>query len=323
MLGLSPATVSLALRGDAAVAEATRKRVLDAAVAHGYRPNAALALALARGKGRVKSVRTSVAIAFLRSTTDDAITASTSWHKPFAGLSKKAEERGFVAEDFNVRRYGSMAEVRHMLFHRGFQAVVLGAFWDRRDLLSQDWSPFVMAEVGRHDVEPRVHCVRRDEAATVRLICRKIKEGGFKRPLICLRNHEPRLDDDRDREGAWLVEADNSAAEIWRGEFSAQDGAKLAARVRARRADVVVGFNGGDLWKLREAGLKPGKNFTYWQMQVDDTESGVTGMRDDLKLMGELALPLVERLLHAGLLGVPTAAQDIVLQPEWIEGNPG
>lgn len=323
-LKLSPATVSLALNGYAQVAEATRQKVLAGAMTHGYRPNAALAQSLSRRKGQVHSLRNTVSIAYLRSTPQAGGDGIPHWTLSLRGLQVAAERRGFTVEDINIHDHRSPRHLLRTLYHRGFRALVLGTFMERIRFRPEDLAPFAVVAVGRHDVSPRVHVIRRDEAACIRLLCQKLLQQGHQRPGFCLMRHEPLLNDDRDRLGAWMTEAEADPmfkrVPPFLGNLTADNDAEALVRwYHLHRPDIVVGFHSGHHWALHQAGVRIPSACAYLQMHVAAWEKHYSGCSDYLADFGRHSLPMIERLLSHGELGVPRIAHDVVLQPEWVE----
>ena len=155
LLGLSPSTVSLALRGHTCVAEETRARVWEAAEEHNYQPTAQMLHALTREEKSVQSVST----------------------------------------------FSSSKAAARILYQEGIRAVVIDCFSRFREFHPEDWGKFVLASIGRVRTSPRISCIRRDEAASIRMICDKLRHLGFRRPGFTFMEDQPPLEDDRDRFG--------------------------------------------------------------------------------------------------------------------------
>lgn len=178
-LGISRTTVSRALRNDPKVAQKTRKRVMEAAQAAGYRPDAVLSmLAANRWKKLPKGVRSTMALLNLGSRT------------LAAGRVRQARAAaarfGYALDILNLSDYPDQEAVFRVLRARGIRAVLLWAPDDLDFEIEADVSDFTLlaAPVGMKQLP--LHTVSGNHYRAARLVTRKLAEKGFRRPGLVI-----------------------------------------------------------------------------------------------------------------------------------------
>jgi len=178
-LGVSRTTVSRALRDDPKVAEATRKRVREAAQAEDYRPDAVLSsLAANRWRALPEGVRSTLALLNL------------SKRCLAAELVRQAREVaadfGYALDVVNQKDYPNQDAVFRVLRARGIRAVLLWSPDDPDFDLQADVSAFSLlaAPVGMKQLP--LHTVSAHHYRAGRLVTRKLAELGFRRPGLVI-----------------------------------------------------------------------------------------------------------------------------------------
>ncbi len=310
---LSPATVSMALRGDVRIAEATRQRIINAAQEHGYHPNPMLARANTRTPGHVETARNMVGIAYLHQTEGPRV--------DYEALQQAAENRGFFTRKFHLGDYPSPPALQRMLRASGFRAVVFGPCRKIIDLREADWSDFVLIQMTRCGTSPRVSCLRRDETSAIRLAWSVAMAKGFARPGFCLYERSPLLEDDLDRIGAWHAVSSQIPPERQVPLLHDNSGLLPPARLRAwfdeHQPDVVIGFNRHMRSQFSLAGVEFPRDAAFYQMIIDDDQTDAEGVKGTQFSAGKRAAALVESLFLHGRFGIPELVEDLVFEPIW------
>ena len=124
-LGLTQATVSLALRNNTRIPVERRKEIREAAEAMGYQPSpAASALAELRHTSTAKPRRASVAwLNFWREST--ALRGLEEFDLYFQGASDAAKKFGFHLEEFRCGEEMSLKRIESILLARGIEGIFL------------------------------------------------------------------------------------------------------------------------------------------------------------------------------------------------------
>lgn len=127
-VGLSPATVSFALRGHPKIPEATRRRVEEAARKYGYRANAAMSAAMsAAGSGGKRAYRETVACLSPGTALDHATgDANEAQRRAFlTGIRQRAEEIGCDLDFLPLEESVKNSSLSRILRARGIDRVLI------------------------------------------------------------------------------------------------------------------------------------------------------------------------------------------------------
>lgn len=165
-LGLTQATVSMALRGDPSISKATCLRVREAAERLGYRPNPLVTSLMERIRsGREVSDHGCIAVVVDASSQKEWIPPENStYRRQYAGYQAQAALRGYRTECFYVWGKGMSPEaVDRQLYSRGVIGVILAApkrrstppvtlRWERYALstVSYTWATPLVDRVSSH-----------------------------------------------------------------------------------------------------------------------------------------------------------------------------
>ncbi|MBE2214139.1 MAG: LacI family DNA-binding transcriptional regulator [Opitutaceae bacterium] len=195
-LGLSHTTVSEALRDSPRVRPETRKRVLAAARAAGYKHNPlAGALMSEIRRSRAGTFRGVVALLDL----DDPDARPKHVHRFHAELSRGARERaselGFKLEPFVIGQRG-LTEQRldTILQSRGIRGVLLLPANNPPDMLGLDWSKYAAIYADYVIERPPLHTVCADHFRSMMTALVRLQRLGYRRPgLVLEQHHDERL----------------------------------------------------------------------------------------------------------------------------------
>lgn len=181
-LGLSNATVSLALRDSPRIPEKRRKQVREAAEKLGYRPNpAASMLAYQKRNSRTAPIHSSIAWLNLWPCPED-LRKSPLFDGYWQGAHACAHKFGFRLEEFALAGT-SARSVERILIARGIEGVLVSPeyYLNHMDLEGFDWSQFCAVRTGRFPVEPALHLVTTDQSGNAMLAFDRVLALGYRR----------------------------------------------------------------------------------------------------------------------------------------------
>lgn len=316
--GVAISTVSAALNEDGRVKESTRARVKAEAKRLGYRPNRAAAMLSSREHRDPRSVAR-VPVAFLTSMRASEATAGL---ETVAGARARAAELGYAFQHVDLGKEPAVAALGRRLYARGVEGLIVGRMWpDSPQRLDLEWDNFSVVYCGRdHSEDLRAHGAEHDIFESTLRMFREAVARGYRRIGVCLREHEPRLLDDDSRLGAVLAaQASLPAARRvapYRGRVGVsgpEEMRRLAEWVERTKPDAVIGFNHGDYWMLREAGIRIPEEMGYADLHAtgpaaNSGESGLAGVLQDRRRGGAAAMDLLDqqiRYRHRGLTPTP------------------
>jgi LacI family transcriptional regulator len=326
--GVSKNAVSLALRNDPQIGEATRERIQALAEEMGYERNPVIGEVMAqmrtRGAGGCRMM-----LALVNANGDGrAFERHPTIPKYVAGCERRAKALGYGLDRFWLHEEGMTGgSWLHMFEARGIQGVILVG------LMKQNRVPGFF-----HPVLDRMACVVtgvRTRKPALSFACvdhhmlvlrafEKALELGYARPGLVL---DPVIDG--------LVERRFSAGFLT-GQQHLPEGCRLApffqvseARddpvlfrewLRRERPDVIFTlYNDVRDW-LGSAGLRVPEDVGLVQLEWRDGEPDWAGMNQHNDLAGEAAVDLLLNMIHHGERGVPPFPRATLIGATWTDG---
>ena len=313
--GVSVATVSLALRGSPQTSKATQERVKRVAEEIGYRPNPAFA-ALGSRSGLRKQNRAGMPLAYLFEGRESLAVVKANH---IDDAQRRAHELGYALEALCVDDFGSKRELERTLYHRGVAGVLIGRLERTGWLTEVDWSPFAVVTISRYLEKLPFHCLRSSMVETGRLAWEKIWEAGYRRIGVAVRFPDRLAAEDPMRlagcyAGQW--ELAGRAFDVEPLALKPGEGKTLVARwLKQERPDAVVTFP----WPLAEELWKAGVPAAG--LLLKNAPSGLAGTVNHGMGLAGMAVELLDEMIRSGERGLPRRARDIVIFPEWREGD--
>jgi len=177
-LGVTVATVSLALRNDPRISLETRSRVQAIAKELGYRPNPVVA-ALAASRWKSDRQQNREVIAFVSS-------ARGSLPGLEKALSDHAESVGYRLERVDASEYDSDRRLNQLLRARGIRGVILEQSGRLEQPHELEWADFVVVQCGLLQKTEVLSMVHLDHYRAVNEAFDHARRAGFKRVAFAL-----------------------------------------------------------------------------------------------------------------------------------------
>ena len=326
--GVSPMTVSLALRGSREVSAATRRRIARLAAARGYRPDPQVAKLMHHLRTRRPARFQASICALADQWPAENLHADNYLARLLAGLRGRATALGYGFTQLNLDDYPRPDQLRRVLTSRGIEGVLLLPLREPRDLAKRlDWAAFSVVSVTSSVTAPRFHTVTPRHLDNMLLACDELARAGFRRIGLAM-----------SREWDRRVERRWSAGIAWQNQFGGTepvtpliddrtgpnlDPAVLAAWLARERPDAVV-FETLDAAVLRRAlarnpGLVAPKIVTMnWPMPGVDA-----GVDQGVEQIGAVAADWLAALVTRGEKGVPERPATVTIAGEWRRGTLG
>jgi len=311
--GVSISTASSALRGLHIVRPGTKERVEAAARKLGYQKNSAAAvLSSLQNRDSQKAVL----IAWL--TADESTLSASSK----AGARAAAEGDGVRIEFHHVNKPKELASVMRILTARGCDGVVLGRGMSTV-VDNATWAGFSVVSIEESLFEEGFDVVRSSLFRSTLEILRQIKDAGYQRIGICLREHAPQHPDDEARLGAVMAFQtynlkSSDRIPLKRIPFAQSSPERLLVDwVRKYTPDVVLSFSGAELWYLRAGEFSVPDDLAYVALHVKLTERGLlAGYQENLEVYPKYAVQILLEKIRHGIRGLSShPKQTLVLPP--------
>jgi Transcriptional regulators len=180
--GLHYSSVSLALRGDTRIPEATRTRIRKLAEKMGYVPDPALAaLAAYRTARRPKEIHSELAYLTDRDRSE-----------PFAETTyryarERAEKLGYQLVRYTLTRSGpDLARMQEIWWSRGVRGVMIGPFAAPEPLEKVSWDRWPVVAYGYSTPRPAFNRALLDHFENTMLHLAELRARGYSRVGLCL-----------------------------------------------------------------------------------------------------------------------------------------
>ena len=319
--GVHPSTVSLALRNDPSISEATRRKVRIAAKKVGYRPDPMLDAFNSHRKGVLPHKSVPVVAIIADFETREQMESSVPHRLILEGARIGADMLHCKLEPFFMHRNQLSPErVNSILRARGIVAVLLASLrpWSTR--LAFDWDQFCVVALECPHLTVPSYSVNSDRRDAARMAFRQLHAAGHRRiGLACLAPEE-QGPDERYKEG-YLFERGRlkSPEELSilqaEGTLPVQELA-LAHWIRTERPDGLIGSH-PELPAMLERLASTMRVPAYAALDATVTTRPTQGVIPDYQGLGIQAVEQVVSLMRANQRGLAQTHSSTTLPPHW------
>lgn len=320
-IGLSTATVSMALRHSAKLPPATRARVVKVAHEMGYKSDPMLS-ALASRRWIRHKVPVGSTLALL---TDGQV-------EGLDGMTRQAASLGYHIEEFQIGDYADPRRLANVLYNRGILGVIVAQIFKPGFCAKFDWSRFVAVACSEGYERPPVHLVMPNHFKAVQEAwdrawadgCRRIGLALFDMPLA-IDYHErcaaflerQRQASECDRIPICVVSVVTGTAD----ERHLKTVRQLGAWMDRWKPDMVLGFNGYFYWLLRDAGWKAPRDVKFYDLWSHEGSQALTpGFFLSRSELGRRAVEYLVALIRSGERGLPPNPITLSINFTWNDG---
>lgn len=183
LAGVSPMTVSRALRNHPEVGGETARRVQELARKHGYQTNPLVGAVMRRMRAGDRVEAETLAVVWAHAL--DAGERANPWRKRLLkGVRLRAEQFGFAVEEWaHDPLKMSDARLSQIFYHRGIRALLLLPAYPHPSVpLEFEWQHFAAATVGHGPMSDRLHRATHDHYAGMETALLELVAAGCKRP---------------------------------------------------------------------------------------------------------------------------------------------
>lgn len=324
-LGVTTATVSMALRGHPRISGETIARVKEAARRLGYRENPLLSQLMTTLQQQKKSSYTET-IALLTKYSDPKMNEEPYLRALFGGMRTRADSLGYVLEEFSMKKPDMNREkVARILTNRGVRGVVVAPFRGNVRHLSFDFSRFSSVALGFRVHEPAIDCAVPDHFFNLHEITRHLVRSSYRR-IGLVGEKEYYINNEFRWLGGYLVALGTGRTArvplvlrpvaLTRGIF--------LKWMEKEKPDAVISSVPTVLDWLQEAGLKIPSDLGY-AATVCGTDKiyrqKVSGIDNHPDAIGRAAMDLLALRLNRHSRGVPEAASAMLIKGTWVDGG--
>lgn len=327
-VGYSKNTVSLALRGDPQIPEATRERIRKAATQLGYQPNAVVSHLMAQLRAS-RTTRLQAKLALVNANRDpDAFRNHPTIPTYVEGCESRAAKLGYSFDRFWLHDPTlNAARWLRILHTRGIKGLLLVGLMDTNHLpdeLRPVWEQLPTVVTGVRTRDPALSFCSVDHHNLALMAFERALALGYRRPGLV-------LDDVIDA----LVERRFSAGYLTgqrgrpRGShvpiFSERMGepaeeARFRAWLEQHRPDVIFTLYNHVLGWLKAAGRRVPEDIGVIQLEWRATRPEIAGLNQHNLVTGEAAVDMIVSQIHNNETGVQDFPRATLIGATWVDG---
>ncbi|AHF91071.1 LacI family transcriptional regulator [Opitutaceae bacterium TAV5] len=332
-LGLTQATVSMALRDHPLVAAETKKRVQEAARKMGYRASPFVTTLMARIRaGRAPQSLGCIAILLDNASKEEWLAQErNTYTAQYAGYQRRAALRGYRTECFCLRGPGMSDEaIDRQLHARGIIGVILAApKHAQRPAVRLRWENYACATVSYTWTSPVVDRVSSHHRHNMDHAFARLVKRGCRRIGFCLPKNAVRGVDANWIAGYLVAQAQIPKARrlpVFVGTIHDTPLATFRAWHKRWKPDGLVTLLGEEARWLETMGVSPlarggdaGGGGTLLVCLNRPANSPFPGIDENNTLVGEMACDLVVNQLTHNERGLPEHRREILVEGAWVE----
>lgn len=327
LAGVSPMTVSLALRGHASIPAETRTRIQKIADKAGYRPDPALsALNAYRISGQQARFQEVIAWVTAFDGRDDW-RSMVQTEAYFRGAAERAERLGYILQEFWVGDPTlNSKRASQILTARNIRCLIVAPLPPSRNKIELAWDSFSAVSLGYSLIDPHLHVVMNHQSRNMKHVMHHLSELGYRRIGMTMPMANDKRVDHNYLSGFLAAQCDmqSSAKKLApymsknfdRDSFLAwfQKAEPDAVIVSAAWAERIMGW-------LRIEGIRVPEDVGLAVASVPFGNKFISGMDEDALLIGAMAVDTVVGMVHRNERGVPEKPCSILLDGVWTPGK--
>jgi DNA-binding LacI/PurR family transcriptional regulator len=327
-LGISHATVSLALRNHPNISEGRKEEVRRTALEMGYRPDPALASLIAYRRGRTaQPIRASIAWVNQVEHAGE-IRQYREFEAYWKGATETAEHFGYRLDEVRWPHDCSPERFEEIISTRGIRGLLIPPHLSQPDWGSFRWENFSVVRFGLSVRNPDSHVVTSDQMRMVMLALEKMHAYGYRRIGFV-------LPEDFDLKvgctfsAGYLVSQNILRLEpkippLFTSERTLKDAPAQAFRefkswFRAHRPDALLTAAPLALEFLEKMGLRIPDDIAVAGTSVTDVPVSA-GIDQNSEEIGRVAVETLISLINANDVGRPTSPRRILVTGSWLDG---
>ena len=324
-VGVHLSTVSLALRNDPRLPEATRKKIQAVAQKLGYTPNPLVSLLMSRVRRRSAGYRGT--LGYVHTVPKGTPKLEGRVHRNFVtGARKRALDLGYNLDEFFLSEDPTSGrQLARMLDARSTAGLVIehvpSALCPGRRL-PFDVTPFALASLGVPLASPPLHYVANDQYMRAVVAARELLALGYRRLGLAVVDTFDSAMAHRCSAGFWAVQEYIEGVErvpICRMKLG--DERTFRTWLQRHQPDALLATSESLLGLVTATGRRVPDDIGYVHLDWLPEHKPVAGVYGNSEHTGAAAVELVVSQLHRGEAGPPTHAMSYLVAGSWMPGK--
>ncbi len=319
--GVHITTVSLALRNDPRLPEATRTRIQALAKEMGYAPDPMLS-ALTVYRNRMKRVHHQGTLAWVCPPTKkgERLSAFLTYRQ---GAEERCKELGYQLEDFYFSDLGG-PRLSKVLQARNITGLLLPPQAHSRAHLDFDWEHFSSICFGYTLTEPRLHLITNAQYSSARIAVRALRENyGYRRiGFVVARETDERTD--QNFSSGFLSEQRKFEPEnqlpilILTCLSLADEIGEMTRWYRKNKPDCLLFLHETVPELMRHLRVDT-KTCGQASLSLTTKEGSLSGIHQNDEIIGRKAVDFLIDMIHRNERGIPAHRFKFLIDGEWID----
>jgi LacI family transcriptional regulator len=321
--GLHFTTVSLALRNSPRLKASTREKIQKLAKKMGYRPDPMLAALNAYRQAKLLP-QYQATIAWINNwPTRDHMLSNTEFREYFQGAQERAQERGYVLEEFWLREPGmTLDRFNRILRARNIQGMLIAPQPESLTLLPFNYDELSTVALGYNMRPSSMHVVTNHLFHSMGLLFDHLRALGYRRVGLCVSsNWDEKVENAL--LGGWVLWNWKNPRQIQMHRYADNPIAaveKFVQWLKQKKVEVVVSTD--DIAKILMArGFKFPETIGYASLALPFEEKYFSGIYQNDKLIGGKAVDLIIGMLNRGERGLPRTPIRTLIESDWCPGQ--
>jgi len=322
-IGMSSATVSMALRNNPRISKKTRALVKKTAKSLGYHPDPLLS-ALAIRKRQSHTPRTFANLAFI---TDDRWRLQPNrgeWvDSVIGGMRECCSHLGYELDVFGMKELLNLGDPDRILSARGIRGLVIPSLLKEDFKLQLDWDRYAVVAMGAHPTFHRFHRIGTDFFAGMGIVCSELARLGYRRVGLA---HAYEIESNKRFEwlGAlakesYLVPQRIEPVPPHLPAAFTKDG--YIRWIKTHKPECVISNEPLSLAYLKEAGIRVPEDIGYVALSTARHAEKVAGVIINNSVLGEIAIMQLHGLILRGESGASNPPKETLVCPMWTPWN--
>lgn len=319
-IGMSTATVSMAMRNNPRISRKTRARVKKAAKALGYRPDPLLAALVAR-KNCGRTARTFANLAVIIDDRWRLQPHAGEWvDHVLAGMRAACAHLGYELEVFYlVKDFGKMSNPDRFLYARGIRGLIIPALREGDLKLQLEWDRYTVVALGAHPCSHGFHRIGTDFFAGMGVVCEELAKLGYHRVGLA---HSYQMESTHRFEwiGALSKETYLQPKRLklvpphLPRAFSKDS---FLGWIAKYKPECVLSNEKEGLSYLRAAGIRVPNDIGFVLLSTTRPSEKITTVITDYALLGDLCVTQLHGCLLRGDSGISSRQKETLICPVW------
>ncbi|MDP0496642.1 MAG: LacI family DNA-binding transcriptional regulator [Verrucomicrobiota bacterium JB024] len=324
LAGVSPATISLALRNDIRISAEVRKRVQELAQKEGYKPNPIVSQLIAQVRtGQSANYKCTLAVINTARHRKDAEEHTVlSWNH---ASMERAAELGYTVDHFVLAKEPMRPQrLAKVLETRGIKGlIVTGPFHDD-DIAAKYaplWERFAAIILGERPEETSLSSVINDQYNTVRQAMIEAYKLGYRKPALCVHPYVDEILEYR-LSGGYLVELRTHPwkSKLMPFEYMSEGKDHFQKWFRQRRPDIILTLHTEIREWLEEIDILAPRDVGLIHLDHEPALAAWAGMSQNHHHAGKAAVDMLIGKIHRNETAFSSFPKCITIKSEWHPG---